>query len=259
MASTGKMKFDGKISAIKALKEKLADVNQRWHEASRFKEGDIEAIEEEAEFLKAQIAEFESALHGMHEEIQNIVDEMSEFNEMQDMQQESVREAKRAADMQDMEKIANHYREYGIDCEVEIGSDGRFEINVKNDGNFSGQNLLEMSADQLMDLVEEVEKQQVEAEKEQEKSGRERDNEKKPKNSEVSEEEEKKERKPKKGELLPRDAVEERGEEKKSQPSVLKGAKDVKAGEKFDSGLSKNMKNEGKSKGKTNSGEAAAA
>jgi hypothetical protein len=268
MANTGKMKFDGKITAIKALKKKLNDVNQRWHEASRFKEGDLEAIEQEAEFLKAQIAEFENELHEMHEEIKEVVDEMSEFREMQDMQQETLRDAKIISDAQDMEKVADRYRGYGIDCEVEVGRDGKFEINVKNPGKFEGQNLLEMSAEKLMDLVEDVEKQEVEAEKEQEKSSKTKEKEQgqeksRSKSSEAEEEVgEEKKRKPKVGDLLPGDAVEERGSQdagsltkskEEEKPSVLSSAKNVKPGEKFDSGISHSMKGNAKAKGKENS------
>jgi len=143
----------------------------------------------------------------------------------------------------EMENLAKEYRAFGIDCEVVAGENG-FEISVKNAGGFEGENLLEMSARDVSDLLEEIEEERLAQDKGDDQKG----DEKEKSSQEVgSSEEEVTERKLKPMALMPGDVVDEKTSnkaEKKDSPKKeekkeTKKSKleDVELGERFDLGL----------------------
>jgi hypothetical protein len=241
--SHSKMKFSGNLSAIEALRLKLADLYDRKNEKERvrgFDDGGT-AVDEEEQDLDAQIAQLENDMSKLEQEreelqaeLEGVVDEMQGFSEFQDTQQ-SARDAGNVED--EMEKMADKYREYGIDCEVEINGEGRFEINVKTPGKFEGDNLLEMSAEDLMDLVDEIEEQQLAEEKMKEAEPEKGADKGRSKERAVANEDESKnkdgdkKKKPKPMELLPGDAVASEDEEEQKLLIGKKRADDKEKGD----------------------------
>ena len=157
-----KMRFNGNLSAMEALKLKLAELNDRKNEKERvrgFSEGGSSIkVDEEEKDLAAQIAMIESEMAQLVEENEGV---KSELDEVIGGMQESVAEQQLVQDdgsngVQQMKEMADKFRAVGIECEVTINGAGKFEINVTTPGKFEGANLLGMSADKLQDVADEA-------------------------------------------------------------------------------------------------------
>lgn len=160
-ATEKKMKSDGIFSAIKALKEKLAELERRQNEREKnrgFSEGgasvkssDEKGAEDEADIAN-QIAALSEQLEGFEEKAAEIADPNGDVEG--DDPSENTNSISPTAD--GLEAVAEQYRAWGIDCEVGVSESGDAAIVVKNSGEFLGKNLLEMSSDSLDKMVSEI-------------------------------------------------------------------------------------------------------
>ncbi len=161
MQSENRMKSDGIFSAIKSLREKLAQL-QRWQnekEQNRgFSEGgtsqkspenqkEDKDIGDQISFLEEQLTDFERQKSELSDEQDHEIQTNENIAEEQNAQ---------SLEINDLEIVAEKYRAWGIDCEVGVLGSGEVKITVKNPGNFEGANLLEMSQDNLEKMVNEI-------------------------------------------------------------------------------------------------------
>lgn len=160
-----KMKSDGILLAIKALKEKLAELERRQNEREEnrgFSEGgasvessDKEGAEDAADITN-QIAAMTEELEGFEEQAAEIAvqDDVVKAASEDSAPSENTDSISPTSD--DLEAVAEQYRAWGIDCEVGVSQKGDPAIVVKNPGDFQGQNLLEMTSDNLDKMVSDI-------------------------------------------------------------------------------------------------------
>lgn len=229
-----KIKLGGLFAAIKSLEEKLADLHKRQNEREEVRGFSLGGSsikstgQENDKDIAAQIAMIEAQIHEAEEQIENISNEVDEV--VDGMENEVVNfkslDGGNGGQAHDLEATADFYRGYGIECEVRILENGDGEINVKNPGNYQGKNILDMSKDQLEDMMDEIGEEEKDAQKTAEKENQ-KTVEKAGKSRVLVEDKDedknkdKEKKKPKEHSLLPGDIVEERGEQEKGEGRSL--------------------------------------
>ncbi len=224
-----KIKFDGIYGAIKSLKTKLEEL-QKWQNEKEnnrgFSQGGSsvkssskgemtqEEIDAQIAMIEEEINKFEEQIEDMTKEVDDIVDDLNAdiFPENKSISPES-------ENHEDLEQVAELFRKRGIDCEVKISKDGKAGIIVKERGDYEGQDLLDMSKDQLNEMIDEI------TDEKETKVGNEKEEKEVVTESKKEKEDEKnpKIKSPKPFSLLPGDVVEEKGEEDedKSKGSLI--------------------------------------
>lgn len=254
------------VSAISALKMKLEELKKRKAQegeeektdrqnekenvrgftdggASTDKEKEVEKdLDAQISYIENELSEFEVRMQSAILDLQEVV---------ADMRKAAVDNEFNINNQDDMENLADQYRALGVDCEVNLGKNG-YEINVTNDGSFAGENLLEMSARDVAELLDEIEEElSMENEGAEKSDEKEKSQEEKPQEKDLVEKEEGSKREAKPMALMPSDVVEEKaekegpskkedkkkdekGDKKEGKKSSLK---EVEPGERFDHGL----------------------
>lgn len=156
-----KMKSDGVSAAIKALKEKLAELERRQNEREQnrgFSEGGASVKSSNKEGAE-DAADIANQIAAMEEELEAFEEKAAEIAGQDDVAEAASEDSAPSENtdtisptVNDLEAVAEQYRSWGIDCEVE----GDAAIVVKNPGDFQGQNLLEMNSDSLDKMVNDI-------------------------------------------------------------------------------------------------------
>ena len=181
--------FDGFRSAFDSLEKKLRELrdlhNLQKHQNEKenvrgFSEGgssvkssgkgdaEVADIEAQISMIEEQMREIEDAVETMSEELDEVITELGGETNSQKAQKENPGQEYQ----EQLEQVAQKYRDRGIDCEVEIGEDGAFGIKVKEPGKYQGQDLLEMTENELKEMIDELaEEKAPQEDKEKEKEG----------------------------------------------------------------------------------------
>ncbi len=136
-ATEKKMKSDGIFSAIKALKEKLAELERRQNEKETnrgFSEGGASVESSDKEGAEGAV-DIVNQIAAMEKELGEFEEKAAEIAARDDVVKAASEDSALTSD--DLEVVAEQYRALGIDCDVGVSQGGIVQQNLVSPQLFS--------------------------------------------------------------------------------------------------------------------------